>query len=256
LENKAPVTIDFSYLGEACANQIFVGGVIAKNYASDKNNKVKVSKCTNSAKVTIKNHACTGSFSYFGGVIGSNDSGVGEISECVNTGDLEFDGPSAIRLGGVAAYVVCNLTNSSFEGKITAKRVKYVAADRMANIGGLIGYTAQGIVGGSVRCAIDAQGDEGILVGGVMGASGNDTWKGLYVDVDVTTSPGACLGLLLGGKVSGDNITVSIGTAASAVSIRKSSKLQGATIKANGTDPLSGMPQGAICKPVNVLYIN
>ena len=256
LENKAPVTIDFSYLGEACANQIMIGGVIGKNYASNENNKVNVSSCTNSGKLTIKNHACTDSFSYFGGIIGSNDSGLATIKDCSNTGDIEFDGPSAIRLGGVAGYTACKLNNSSFEGKITTKRVKYVSSSRMANIGGLIGYTAQGIVGGFVNCVIDAQGDEGIYVGGVIGASGNDTWSGLVVKADISTSANAYVGLLIGGELASSNVTVNIGTSSSAVSILKSSKLQGSTIKANGTDPLSGMPQTLICNPVNVLYIN
>ena len=255
LVNNAPMTIDFSYLGQVCSQSVMVGGVIAKNYC-DSTTKVNVSSCTNTGKLTVKNLAYTGGFSYFGGIIGSNASGVGAIRNCVNTGDIDVDVPSTIRLGGIAGYTVCDLTNSTFKGNITAKNLKYSSESRHASVGGLIGYTAQGIVGGEVDCVINAQGDTGIAVGGVMGTSAADTWTGLTIKADVSASADATLGLLLGGKVASSNITVTLGSTSSPIKISKQSKINGVAIRADGNDPLSGMPASAIIKVTKVEYID
>ena len=253
LVNKAPVSIDFTYKNQTCAAQSMIGGVVAKNYAKDENNKVTVDGCSNSGAITVKNLAYTNNYAYVGGIIGSNAAGVGSIKNNVSSGNIEFDCPSAVRLGGVAGYTVCKLTDSSFTGKITARRL-YASSSYFGSIGGLIGYTAQGIIGGSVDCTIDAQGDAGIMVGGVMGCTGPDTWTGITVKADVSTSTGAYYGLLVGGATG--QYTVNLGNASSPINIRKSSKLQGVTIKGDGTDALSGIPDKAVCKVVKVVYIN
>ena len=258
LENKAPMTLDFTYLGQTLANKgIMIGGVIAKNYANNPDNKITVDSCTNSGKLTVKNYAYTAGFSYFGGIIGSNDGdGIASIKNCTSTGDIYVDCPAAVRLGGVAAYTACDLINSSFKGAITAKRLKYVSATRYATIGGLIGYTAQGISGGSVDCVINAEGDNNIAIGGVMGTSGSDTWTGITVNADLTASAGTYIGLLLGGKVSTSAVTVTLGSANSPINIRKGSKINGVAIRADGNDPLSGMTDGLTMRVNKVEYIN
>lgn len=254
LENKAPVTLDFVYLSETCTKAGYIGGVIAKNYSEVTENKVSIDDCINSGKLTVKNLNCK-TYEYVGGIVGSVASGVGTFKDCVNSGDIEFNCPSAVRLGGVAGYTAsCKLTTSSFTGKITAKRLLYASSTYFGSIGGLIGYTAQGIVGGSVDCTIDAQGDAGIMVGGVMGCTGPDTWTGITVKADISTSAGAYYGLLVGGATG--QYTVNLGSANSPINIRKSSKLQGVTIKGDGTDALSGIPDKAVCKVVKVVYIN
>lgn len=258
LENKAPVTLDFTYLNQTLSNKvIMVGGVIAKNYAATSTNKITVDNCNNSGKLTIKNYAYTAGFSYIGGIIGSNDSsGIASIANCTNTGDIDCDCPAAIRLGGVAAYTGCDLLNSRFAGTITAKRLAYVSASRHGSVGGLIGYTAQGITGGSVDCVINAEGEGAIAVGGVVGTSGSDTWTGTIIKADVTASADASCGLLLGGKVSSGNSTVKLGSTASPIYIYKSSKMNGSVIRADGNDRLSGMPEGAILSIIKVEYID
>ena len=258
LENKAPMTLDFTYLGQTCNKACFIGGVISKNYFEVKEGETAdkvVDGCTNSGKLTIKNLTYSSKqMSYFGGIVGSAANGVANIKDCVNSGDIEFDCPTVVRMGGVAGYTPCALTNSSFTGDMTVKRVRYVTSSYYTSIGGLIGYTAQGILGGSVDCTINAQGDEKITVGGIVGTSGADTWTGLTVRGDITTSAGAYYGLLVGGANSASNIT--LGSASAPVNIRKSSKLQGVTIKGDGKDALSGMPDMAKIKIGKVVYIN
>lgn len=258
LDNKAPITLDFTYLDRTLSNKvIMVGGVIAKNYSNTSTSKITVDKCNNSGKLTIKNYAYTDGFSYIGGIIGSNDGdGIASIANCTNTGDIDCDCPAAIRLGGVAAYTGCDLLNSRFAGTITAKRLAYVSASRHGSVGGLIGYTAQGITGGSVDCVINAEGEGAIAVGGVVGTSGSDTWTGTIIKADVTASADASCGLLLGGKVSSGNSTVKLGSTASPIYIYKSSKMNGSVIRADGNDRLSGMPEGAILNIVKLEYID
>ncbi len=255
LSNAAPMTIDCTYMGQNCNRAVMIGGVIAKNYAKTSTSKVNVDSCSNSGKITVKNHACTESYSYLGGIIGSNDAdGIASIKDCTSTGDIEFDCPSIIRLGGIAAYTGCHMTSCSYKGAITVKRVKSISSATTSSVGGMIGYTAQGIIGGSVESTINVEGGNGVLVGGVMGASANDTWRGLTVKTDVTTVGGAYYGVLLGGRVATSNITVNMGSATEPVTIKKSSKLQGSVIRADGKDPLSGMPDSAICRVINVVY--
>ena len=255
LTNNAPLTVDFTYLGQTCGSAVMVGGVFAKNYCTS-DTKISVSHCVNTAKMTIKNLAHTSGFSYIGGIMASNESGVGTIRDCENSGEINIDAPSTVRVGGVAAYTPCDLLNSSFTGKIIARNLKYFSETRQAAVGGLIGYTAQGITGGSVDCVIDAQGEAGIAVGGVMGTSGNDTWTGLTVKADLTASVDASLGLLLGGKVATSNVTVTVGSTAAPVKISKQSKINGVAIRADGNDPLSGMPASAIVKVSKIEYID
>lgn len=264
LVNKAPIYMDFTYNGMTCDHQSMIGAVIAKNYAKDENKPISIKSCSNSGKLTVKNIAYTSNFVYVGGIVGSNGKGATTIKDNVNTGDIEFDAPSAVRLGGVAGYTAnCKLTNSTFKGKITARRLKYTYGDKddyFGTVGGLIGYTAQGITGGTVDCVIDAQGDEGIVVGGVMGATGPDTWTGIDVKADVSASAGAYYGVLVGGTSLANGVakeyTLNLGSANSPITINKSSKLQGVTIKGDGTDAISGMPTKAICNVVNVKYYN
>ena len=93
-----------------------------------------------------------------------------------------------------------------------------------------------------------------------MGATGPDTWTGIDVKVDVSASAGAYYGVLVGGTPLANGVakeyTLNLGSANSPITINKSSKLQGVTIKGDGTDAISGMPTKAICKVVNVKYYN
>lgn len=254
LINKAPITLKFSYDGKICDKQSWLGAVIGYNHNTDKENLITIGSCRNSGKLVVEDLACVSAFTYVGGVIGSNETnGLTGIEDCHSTGDIEVDAPTTVRLGGVAGYAGKNVTGCSYNGNIKATRMKYNTASRMASIGGLVGYTVWSIIDSTVDCTINANGDSGICVGGVMGTSGTDTWKNLTAKVDITTSSEATLGLLLGGEVADDPITVNLGTADAPVTIKKSSKLNGTQIKADGTDVLSGM-ETAIVKVVNVKY--
>ena len=254
LENKAPITIDFTNKGQSCAAQCMIAGVVAKNYAKTSSSKVNVDSCVNSGNLTIKNLAYTANYAYIGGIIGSNDTdGIGSIKNCVNTGNIDIDAPAVVRAGGVAGYTGCKLTDSRFSGKITTKRV-VVTSSHFSSIGGLIGYTAQGIAGGSVDCVINAQGDADLYCGGVIGVSGPDTWTGLTVKADVSAVTPSYCGLLIGGATG--EYTVKLGNATDPVSISKSSKLQGATIKGDGSDALTGKPEMMKFTLVNLVYVD
>jgi hypothetical protein len=253
LENKAPMTLDFTYLGQTCNKACFIGGVISKNYFEVKEgetaDKVSVDGCTNSGKLTIKNLSYS-SYIYTGGIVGSVANGVGNIKDCASSGDMEVDAPSIFRLGGVTGYTAaCDVTNSSFTGNITTNSILAKSA-----VGGLIGHTAQGIRGGSVNCSINAQGKSGIYVGGVMGTSGADTWTGITVKSVVTASTGAYCGALLGGASS--TITIALGSAAAPVNISKSSTVQGVAIRGVDSDPLTGRPENVTFRKDKVVYIN
>ena len=249
LENQATMTLDFTYLGQTCDKACFIGGVIAKNYSEVTENLVSVDGCINSGKLTIKNLSYS-SYIYTGGIVGSVAKGVGTFKDCVSEGGIEVDAPSIFRLGGVAGYTAaCDVTNSSFTGKITTKRILAKSA-----VGGLIGHTAQGIRGGSVNCTIDAQGKSGIYVGGVMGTSSPDTWTGITVKSVVTASTGAYCGALLGGASS--TITIVLGSAAAPVNISKSSTVQGVAIRGVDSDPLTGRPENVTFRKDKVVYIN
>ena len=249
LENQAPITLDFTYLGQTCNKACFIGGVIAKNYSEVTENLVSVDGCINSGKLTIKNLSYS-NYIYTGGIVGSVAKGVGTFKDCISEGGIEVDAPSIFRLGGVAGYTAaCDVTNSSFTGKITTKRILAKSA-----VGGLIGHTAQGIRGGSVNCTIDAQGKSGIYVGGVMGTSSPDTWTGITVKSVVTASTGAYCGALLGGASSA--ITIVLGSAAAPVNISKSSTVQGVAIRGVDSDPLTGRPENVTFRKDKVVYIN
>lgn len=249
LENKATMTLDFTYLGQTCNKACFIGGVIAKNYSEVTENLVSVDGCINSGKLTVKNISYS-SYIYTGGIVGSVAKGVGTFKDCISEGGIEVDAPSIFRLGGVAGYTAaCDVTNSSFTGKITTKRILAKSA-----VGGLIGHTAQGIRGGSVNCTIDAQGKSGIYVGGVMGTSSPDTWTGITVKSVVTASTGAYCGALLGGASS--TITIVLGSAAAPVNISKSSTVQGVAIRGVDSDPLTGRPENVTFRKDKVVYIN
>lgn len=252
LENKAPMTLDFTYLGQTCNKACFIGGVISKNYSEVKEGETAdtvVDGCTNSGKLTIKNLSYS-SYIYTGGIVGSVANGVGTFKDCISEGDIEVDAPSIFRLGGVTGYTAaCDVTNSSFTGNITTKRILAKSA-----VGGLIGHTAQGIRGGSVNCSINAQGKSGIYVGGVMGTSSPDTWTGITVKSVVTASTGAYCGALLGGASSA--ITIVLGSAAAPVNISKSSTVQGVAIRGVDSDPLTGRPENVTFRKDKVVYIN
>lgn len=252
LENKAPMTLDFTYLGQTCNKACFIGGVISKNYSEVKEGETAdtvVDGCTNSGKLTIKNLSYS-SYIYTGGIVGSVANGVGTFKDCISEGDIEVDAPSIFRLGGVTGYTAaCDVTNSSFTGNITTKSILAKSA-----VGGLIGHTAQGIRGGSVNCTIDAQGKSGIYVGGVMGTSSPDTWTGITVKSVVTASTGAYCGALLGGASSA--ITIVLGSAAAPVNISKSSTVQGVAIRGVDSDPLTGRPENVTFRKDKVVYIN
>ena len=145
------------------------------------------------------------------------------------------------------------MTDSRFSGKITTKRV-VVSSSHFSSIGGLIGYTAQGIAGGSVDCVIDAQGDANLYCGGVIGVSGPDTWTGLTVKADVSAVTPSYCGLLIGGATG--EYTVKLGNATDPISISKSSKLQGTTIKGDGSDALTGKPEMMKFTLVNLVYVD
>lgn len=252
LENKAPITLDFTYLGQTCNKACFIGGVISKNYSEVKEGETAntvVDGCTNSGKLTIKNLSYS-SYIYTGGIVGSVANGVSTFKDCISEGDIEVDAPSIFRLGGVTGYTAaCDVTNSSFTGNITTKSILAKSA-----VGGLIGHTAQGIRGGSVNCSINAQGKSGIYVGGVMGTSSPDTWTGITVKSVVTASTGAYCGALLGGASSA--ITIVLGSAAAPVNISKSSTVQGVAIRGVDSDPLTGRPENVTFRKDKVVYIN
>lgn len=249
LENQAPITLNFTYLGQTCDKACFIGGVIAKNYSEVTENLVSVDGCINSGKLTVKNLSYS-SYEYIGGIVGSVAKGVGTFKDCISEGDIEVDAPSIFRLGGVTGYTAaCDVTNSSFTGNITTKSILAKSA-----VGGLIGHTAQGIRGGSVNCSINAQGKSGIYVGGVMGTSSPDTWTGITVKSVVTASTGAYCGALLGGASSA--ITVVLGSAAAPVNISKSSTVQGVAIRGVDSDPLTGRPENVTFRKDKVVYIN
>ncbi len=249
LENQAPITLDFTYLGQTCNKACFIGGVIAKNYSEVTENLVSVDGCINSGKLTVKNISYS-NYIYTGGIVGSVAKGVGTFKDCISEGGIEVDAPSIFRLGGVTGYTAaCDVTNSSFTGNITTKSILAKSA-----VGGLIGHTAQGIRGGSVNCSINAQGKSGIYVGGVMGTSSPDTWTGITVKSVVTASTGAYCGALLGGASSA--ITIVLGSAAAPVNISKSSTVQGVAIRGVDSDPLTGRPENVTFRKDKVVYIN
>lgn len=207
-----------------------VGGISGGDYHSDQLSS-SIIDCTNEGAVTI---ICDSSQSNnaFGGIVGwpgkENASGVNEVLNCVNKGDVTLDGFSKSRVGGISGGAT-KATGCKNYGKVYLK-----GGLTNCSVGGIIGFQnffnvtgceSRGEVASDVKLA-GAETSAAGGVGALVGALGNtaQVYSGCKVDCAVNVPEGSAASLLLGviGQNKGVTTKLEVGTAEAPISVKGS----------------------------------
>ncbi len=207
-----------------------VGGISGGDYHSDQLSST-IDGCTNEGAVSI---TCDSSQSNnaFGGIVGwpgkENASGVNEVVNCINRGDVILDGFSKSRVGGISGGAT-KCSGSKNYGKVYLK-----GGLTNCSVGGIIGFQNFFNVSdcenhGDIVSDVKLAGTETSAaggVGGIVGALGNtaQTYSGCKVDCAVKVPDGSAASMIFG--VIGQNKAVTtkleIGTAEAPIKIKGS----------------------------------
>ena len=207
-----------------------VGGISGGDYHSDQLSS-SIIDCTNEGAVTI---ICDSSQSNnaFGGIVGwpgkENASGVNEVLNCVNKGDVTLDGYSKSRVGGISGGAT-KATGCKNYGKVYLK-----GGLTNCSVGGIIGFQnffnvtgceSRGEVASDVKLA-GAETSAAGGVGALVGALGNtaQVYSGCKVDCAVKVPEGSAASLLLGviGQNKGVTTKLEVGTAEAPITVKGS----------------------------------
>ena len=139
-ENKAAILIDPA----DAVNSIQLGGITCETYYNTNANGVwaYLTRAKNSGAITI-NGAWTGAYPYAGGILGINNHDFVVMKDCVNAGNIVFNGTSAKPcIGGILGL---DDNNKKFEidGCVNSGNIEFnsVVSDAL-RVGGIMGMRA------------------------------------------------------------------------------------------------------------------
>ena len=142
--NNGDITIN---IGSMTASSYYFGGVVGDT--SGKVDTVCMSNCINNGNITVNIDGADGWKNvYLGGCSGAGNSN-GVISDCTNTGKVDFYLDKAYKgaypnIGGITGYTACHINGCKNTGKVSIRTNTYKASDApqitRPAIGGIAGY--------------------------------------------------------------------------------------------------------------------
>ena len=223
--NSTPI----SYVNAGNLYQTYVAGIVARIGA------IKISSCSNSGEITI-NVAKAGDHFNAGGVIGYVASTPYGITDCTNSGYIHNESATCTGkttyMGGILARSGGAI--STFSGCTNSGRIESNSFSTRHFVGGMVGFSSKALTitdcrnesagalsasaNSSHGSADSAQPDYGL--GGIVGfTQGTITVNGCHNEAPISKSGYAsnssaknsnCLGGIVGGAYSSNDITVTI----------------------------------------------
>ena len=164
---------------------------------------------------------------YIGGICGTGATSQ-QYSSCENYGDISYEGPAKIRIGGIAAY-----TNSRCDGSKVECDIKAVCTGtNYSEVGGVVAYTALvPLDNWSFKGNISTEGSTAkVYTGGLLGKSnGKSAFNGCTFDGTLTGADGNNVPGLYVGGLHGDNLAMTFGASSKCV-VRSGSKINGVEV--------------------------
>lgn len=226
-ENHGAITLDF-----AQSNQAYVAGIHG-NISTPKTAGVDFKDNVNTADLTMKITKATNTANYYlAGISSTGNNGI-KYTSCKNTGNLTFEGPAQIRIGGIASYSGYGFDNVEVKCNISAK----CTGTNNSQIGGIVGYSSNTNFNGcKFEGTVDTSNSTAkVYAGGLIGKiNANGNFNGCSFKGEVKT---ATPGLYIGG-LQGSNKTFTFG-ATTACKVGTGSKLNGVVVAELSNDNLA-----------------
>ena len=218
--NRADLTLDFT----TPVAQFYIGGI----FGQSGNGACTSTGDKNYGKLTVTMQAVgTTAFYYLGGICGTGATSQ-LYTSCENYGDISFEGPAKMRIGGIAAY-----TNSRCDGSKVECDIKAVCTGgNYSEVGGIVAYTALvPLDNWSFKGNISTAGSTGkVYTGGLLGKSnGKSAFNGCSFSGTLTGADGNNIPGLYVGGLQADNLAMTFGASSKCV-VGAGSKINGAAV--------------------------
>lgn len=242
-----------------------VGGIAGGAQLSEGQNKVNMSGCVNSGKVTLDGDA-NNSYTTVAGIIGwpgTESSPTAVISNCSNSGAISAGGKVKIRLAGIAGGT------GNFDGCTNTGNITIHDSNNGCYVGGIVGYkgrvqTLRNCTVSGCTIAYDGEtaGNSNIWgLGGIAGNSQNQAgfhgFEGCSVSCTLSSNHTRDVGLIVG-RLGGDSNEFEFGTNEAPVTIKKGSRIinthDGITLTVDSENYTNAVSTQAGTWPANYTY--
>lgn len=217
-ENHGAITLDF-----AKSDQAYVSGIHG-NITTPKTAGVDFKENVNTADLSMKIGTASSTANYYlAGISSTGNNGI-KYTSCKNTGNLTFEGPAQIRIGGIASYSGYGFDNAEVKCNISAK----CTGTNNSQIGGIVGYSSNTNFNGcKFEGTVDTSNSTAkVYAGGLIGKiNANGNFNGCSFNGEVNT---AMPGLYVGGLQS-NSMNFTYG-ATTVCKVAAGSKLNGAVV--------------------------